>query len=117
MVVDDEPDILELLDMLLRDSGYEVMALPNGQSALEQMEAYPDAFDLVLTDLVMPNLNGLELAHKIHGLRPDLPVLLITGYRGRYEAQLPADIREVLFKPVDLAYLAGRVAHHLQRAG
>jgi DNA-binding NtrC family response regulator len=119
MLVDDEVDILDLLEMFLSVNGYAVEAFTSSPLALARMEACPSGFDIVLTDLTIPILTGLELAKRIRKLRPDLPVLLITGHRKALEScgELPTAVCEVLLKPFDLACMAQSIAQHLRRSG
>jgi len=78
LVVDDDPLILKSLAELLRLEGYAVATASNGREALERLRAFPA--DLVLTDVNMPELDGLGLLVKIRERDPDLPVIMITGF-------------------------------------
>jgi DNA-binding NtrC family response regulator len=82
---------------------------------LAAFRADPDRFDLVLTDELMPEMTGTELASALHEIRPELPVLLMTGHRGLVESHRvrTAGIREVLKKPLLSADLAKGLARHL----
>jgi CheY-like chemotaxis protein len=80
-----------------------VTGLPNGESALRELRQNPGAYDAVITDLSMPGLSGLQLAHQIRKVRADLPVILLSGYVNP-EDQVRADrlgIRAILTKPVN----------------
>jgi DNA-binding NtrC family response regulator len=81
MVVDDDVDACEALAGLLDQSGYLVEVLSDGEHALARLEQ--GVADLVLTDLQMPGMNGLELIGRIHARRPKLPVILVTGMETR----------------------------------
>jgi len=118
LVVDDEADILELLGMFLDGNGYTVEAYTSSPKALARLEANPGGIDLVLTDLMMPTIGGVEIAQKIQELRPELPVLLITGHRRALErcGELPQAVREVLLKPFDLAGLARCISKYVSHA-
>ena len=115
LLVDDEADILDLLGMFLTGNGYAVETFTSSSRALERLESSPGGFDIVLTDLTMPDLTGLELAQRIQQLRQDLPVVLITGHRKVLEncGSLPPAICEVLIKPFDLTFMAKCIAQHL----
>ncbi len=107
MVVDDEPLVLELLDKALTRAGFEVKAFRNGIEALEVFRAAPDSFEVVVTDLTMPNITGIELASEMLAIRPDLPLILTTGYGdkvGDIEAR-EAGIRYFMAKPLDIKEL------------
>lgn len=78
LVADDEEDILELLSELLHRWGYDPVTAKNGREALETFKK--QHFDLVLTDLKMPEMDGLELLRKIREEDPRVPALVLTGY-------------------------------------
>jgi CheY-like chemotaxis protein len=80
MFVDDERPIVQLGQMALEGLGYKVTAFAGGAEALEALRADPSAFDLLITDQTMPNVTGMELAREARRLRPDLPVILCTGF-------------------------------------
>jgi len=77
LVVDDEAAIRLTMDMLLRRHGYTVWTAANGSEALALMAQQP--FDLLLLDLKMPELSGLEVAHRAHALQPAAAILILTG--------------------------------------
>ncbi|ODN69769.1 hybrid sensor histidine kinase/response regulator [Methylobrevis pamukkalensis] len=80
LVVEDDPAVARATGLILEKSGYRVRAAGDGEEARRLLTAQPAAFDLVLTDVVMPNMGGPELAGFIAGHRPDLPVVFMTGY-------------------------------------
>lgn len=80
LIVDDEPPILKFTSRILESYGYTVTAEENGQRALEQFKNDPSAYDLVLSDVSMPKISGDQLAGQILAIRPDIPVLLASGY-------------------------------------
>ena len=82
LIVDDEPGLVKVLERMLVRAGYEVTAHGSPQAALSDFLARPTEIDLLLTDLTMPGMNGLELADKIAAVRPDLPVIIATGFAG-----------------------------------
>ncbi len=77
LVADDEPEIRYLLSRVLREAGYLVTGVADGEAAWEALCA--ERYDLLVTDLEMPRLTGLELLQRMRGGRPDLPVVLISG--------------------------------------
>ena len=77
LIVDDDPTILDGLRRLLTRSGYDVVVAPNGILGLEA--ARNQAFVVVVTDLAMPGVSGLDLIKLIQGLDPTLPVIVLTG--------------------------------------
>ena len=80
LVVDDDELVSEYLIALLEAESYNVIALNEPVAALQYFKQHPDDFDLIITDQIMPELTGVEMAQEICKLRPKIPVLLITGY-------------------------------------
>lgn len=80
LVVDDEVSIVQMEKQILESLGYQVTLMTSSTEAWRFFERNPDSFDLVLTDMTMPNMSGFELATKIMQLRKDTPVILCTGY-------------------------------------
>jgi EAL domain-containing protein (putative c-di-GMP-specific phosphodiesterase class I) len=78
LVVDDEPDLLDVLGTLLTDAGWQVDTAPDGRAALRLVDAHH--YEVVLSDIDMPGMNGVELLRAIRGRDLDVPVLLITGH-------------------------------------
>jgi PAS domain S-box-containing protein len=115
LFVDDEPMLARVGEMFLTDLGYRVTALQGAEEALAAFQAAPDDYDLVVTDLTMPNASGLELADEIRFVRPDTPVILTTGFRGSLTDEVVREhgIREVLVKPYSGAHLAAALRRAL----
>ncbi|MCX5682155.1 MAG: response regulator, partial [Planctomycetota bacterium] len=80
LVVEDEDLVRRLLVTFLREAGYTVLDVAEAGSAASRVKAYPGPIHLMVTDVVMPEINGVELAKRIRELRPDIPLLFITGY-------------------------------------
>ncbi|HET9603569.1 MAG TPA: response regulator [Gemmatimonadales bacterium] len=80
LVVDDEEPVRRLAVRVLRGRGYSVAEAADGSKALAKAEELGSGLRLVLTDVVMPHLNGVELAERLSVLRPDVPVILMSGY-------------------------------------
>ncbi len=78
LVVDDEEYVLDLLQRVLEKQGYEVTVVDRGAKALAELEQA--TFDIVITDVVMPEIDGFELLRKIKGLYPDTKVVVLTAY-------------------------------------
>ena len=115
LFLDDEPAITGPFKLLLERLNYQVTACNLPDEAIRRFRENPTQFDLVLTDLSMPNLSGLEVARQIHLVRPDLPVLLLTGH-GNPPTTLnlrEVGITELIEKPMDLTKLAGAVQRAL----
>jgi CheY-like chemotaxis protein len=80
LVVEDEDQVRTIVKRALERAGYAVLSAPNPQEALSLCDALPDPIDLLLTDVVMPRMNGRELYERLHELRPDMKVLFMSGY-------------------------------------
>ena len=80
LLVDDEPAVMEMGTRLLEHLGYKVTSQTDSVSALEVFRSSPDEFDLIITDYTMPKLTGLDFAREVLRIRPDIPILLCTGF-------------------------------------
>lgn len=78
LIVDDEPFVRDLLEKVLRRSGHEVVAIATADEALAALEA--GRFDLVLTDVVMPGMDGFDLLRRVKNSHPNIKVIVLTGY-------------------------------------
>jgi CheY-like chemotaxis protein len=106
MVVDDEPCLAELIGSLLNFHGYKTTVLTSGEAALDVFEANPDIFSLLLTDQTMPEVTGLELISILRSVRPDLPVILNTGFSEDIGPESAPKLNiHYLEKPVDSSRL------------
>ena len=115
LLVDDERPLVLLGEEMLAAIGYEPIGFDKSSAALAAFRADPDRFDLVLTDEIMPEMTGSELATALHEIRPDLPIILMTGHGGPVKSRgvRAAGVREVLKKPLLSADLANGLARHL----
>jgi PAS domain S-box-containing protein len=118
LIVEDEESVRTMIARTLELEGYQIREAGHGQEALELLERQPETVDLIVTDLAMPVLNGRELAERVAGRRPDLPVLFISGYtddemvrRGLIEPNKP-----FLSKPFTPEVLAAKVRMLLDQA-
>jgi PAS domain S-box-containing protein len=103
LFVDDEPSIVHISLSILTGLGYSVVAETNSLDALEKFYKDPNHFDLVITDQTMPGLTGSELAKAMLAVRPDLPIILCTGYTSVISEQeaLYLGIRRYVVKPLN----------------
>jgi PAS domain S-box-containing protein len=101
LFVDDEEDIALIGKALLERHGYAVTALTDGPAALATLQNQPENFDMVITDLTMPHMTGLQLAQKAATISKDLPFILITGLSEHAETlwEEEPSIKGVVFKP------------------
>jgi len=115
MIVDDEPMLVALAEEMLAELGYEPVGFSSSNAALEAFRAEPPRFDLVLTDEAMPDLVGTELAREIRRIRPDVPIILMSGHGGVPLANRASGIgvNEVLHKPLQRGDLAESFARNL----
>jgi PAS domain S-box-containing protein len=115
MIVDDEPMLVALAEEMLAELGYEPVGFSSSNAALEAFRAEPPRFDLVLTDEAMPDLVGTELAREIRRVRPDVPIILMSGHGGVPLANRASGIgvNEVLHKPLRRGDLAESFARNL----
>ena len=115
LVVDDEAPITGMLEQMLTRLGYQVSVQTDSQEALGLFQREPDRFDLVLTDMTMPNLSGVQLTRALLDVRPDLPVVLCTGFSETVseEEARAAGVRAYLMKPVVRSQLARAIRRAL----
>lgn len=119
LLVDDEEMLADLESSRLEQLGYAVTAYTDPAAALKAFRADPEAFDLLITDQTMPRLTGLELAVEIHRIRPQLPVILCSGYSRRL---VPAEVEAAgifcfLQKPLKRAALLNQLRVALEPPG
>jgi PAS domain S-box-containing protein len=117
LVVDDEQKLAEVTSLSLEHLGYNIHFETDCRKALALFQSDPSAFDLVLSDVSMPGMSGDLLARKILALRPDVPVVLMTGHSDRVDKEtiLRLGVRTLLSKPLSLRQLAVAVREVLNR--
>ena len=115
LIVDDDKPLVLLGEEMLAALGYEPVGFDSSSAALAAFHADPKRFDLVLTDEVMPEITGTELAGVFHQVRPDLPIILMTGNDRpvQQDRLTSAGIREVLSKPLLSRAIANSLARQL----
>ncbi len=108
LIVDDEPALADLWAAALNRLGYKTTKTTNSLEALEIFSERPEVFDLLITDLVMPELTGLELAREARTIRPDISIIACTGYSERFSQEeiMKLGIKAVLKKPLEVSQLA-----------
>ena len=118
LVVDDEQELAQLLEMFLNHYGYRVTSLSDSTAAYEWFRTNQQDVDLVITDMSMPHLTGKELAEKILAERPELPIILCTGFSEQINAESARQlgIRAFLLKPFQEKELAELVREVLDSA-
>lgn len=115
LFVDDEQPLVEIGKQMLQRLGYTVATRTSSVEALELFKANPDRFDLIITDIVMPNMTGEKLAEKMMDIRSDIPVILCTGYSEKITRKHASDmgIQSFLMKPLVMRDLATTVRQAL----
>jgi len=110
LYVDDDEALVLLAQRTLEALGYAVTGTTDPARALQDFRSRPTDFDLVVTDLSMPGMSGLQLARALHSIRPGLPIVMTSGYvrPDQQEAARAAGVRELILKP-DTADELGRV--------
>ncbi|MFH2058938.1 MAG: response regulator [Pseudomonadota bacterium] len=115
LVVDDEEYLVETMDRMLKKLGYEVEYHVYPEKALDSFQSDPSRFDLVITDMTMPKMQGDNLAKRILDIRPDIPIILCTGFMGKIDKQQIEEIGicKCLEKPFDYKQLSSAVIESL----
>ena len=117
LLVDDEAPLLAATAEVLARLGYEPVSFSDSHAALAAFEATPERFDVVVTDEVMPGLTGTGLANVVRRHRPELPIVLLSGYSGPILTQqaLAAGVSELLVKPLQSREIATTLTRVLNR--
>jgi DNA-binding response OmpR family regulator len=118
LVAEDESAVRNLVERILVREGYRVVVAPSGKHALVIAQG-DEPIDMLLTDVVMPEMSGKELAERIEELRPDLPTLFMSGYTGEIVARhgILQEGEALIQKPFDAKELLARVRETLDRDG
>jgi two-component system cell cycle response regulator CpdR len=109
ILAEDDSDMRRFLVRALQNAGYEVISFDNGLSAYQRLREEP--FELLLTDIVMPEMDGIELARRASELDPDIKIMFITGFAAvalNSDSKAPKNAK-VLSKPVHLRELVNEV--------
>ena len=118
LFVDDEPALVNIGKQMLESLGYTVTTRTSSLEALELFKAKPDRFDLVITDMAMPNMPGDILSTELMKVRPEIPVILCTGYSSKIsdETALKIGIKAFTYKPIAMYDLAKSIRRVLDEA-
>jgi CheY-like chemotaxis protein len=108
LFVDDEKSIVDLGRILLKRLGYQVTTKTSPVKVLEEFRRHPHDFDMVITDLTMPKMTGDKLADHLMEIRPDIPIILCTGFSERITEDTAKDrgIKGFVLKPIVIRELA-----------
>ncbi|MGB5987852.1 MAG: CHASE2 domain-containing protein, partial [Desulfobacterales bacterium] len=108
LFVDDSPELVQIGGQMLTHLGYQVTSSTSSNEVFEIFSADPDRYDALITDMTMPEMTGDRLAQMILSIRPDLPIILCTGYHQgiNQETAVALGIRRLLMKPIKIDVLA-----------
>ena len=108
LLAEDDPSTRQFLAGTLEKAGHAVTPCADGLEAWQAYEAAPDSFDLLVTDIVMRGLDGVELARRIKSRRPDMKIMFITGFAGMVEGEA-----KVISKPFHLGDITREIEQML----
>jgi len=116
-VVDDKESVTKLLNKMLKALGYQTTIANSSQVGFDLFQKNPEQYQLLITDLTMPEMTGLELAERIHQINPDMPVIMVTGYgnRVKQDDKERAGITQLIGKPILLSEISQSVRNLLDR--
>lgn len=114
LVAEDDEGVRLLVTRALRLEGHQVVTAEDGEFALEALVDTDGAFDLLLSDIRMPAMTGIELAHVAHGQWPDLTILLMTGYAEQREAA--DDLQRIIVGVVDKPFTIAEIRKAVSQA-
>jgi two-component system cell cycle sensor histidine kinase/response regulator CckA len=111
LLVDDEEMMVDVTGRILERLGFDVVAKTSSIDALETFQEDPNQFDLVITDQVMPNMTGTELARNLISIRPDIPVIICSGFPENicHEELSDIGVKEFVMKPISIQKIAAIV--------
>jgi len=116
LFTDDEEALAEIGKDVLSDLGYKVTVMTSSKEALALLEADPAQFDLIITDQTMPDMTGIELAREVLSIRPDMPIIMCTGYGHLVDADKAraAGVRAFAMKPLTQREIARTIRQVLE---
>lgn len=111
LLVDDEQDVRSVVRLMLEDGGYEVMEADGGKEALRLVSDFDNPITLLITDVLMPYMNGRDLANRITSIRPGIKVLFISAYSAEILSsyQIDPERTDFIRKPFDKKALLARI--------
>ena len=106
LIIDDDQSVLNLLENYLKNNNYDVVCVSNSLDGLKQIESAEKGFDLIITDLVMPEISGIGLISILKKEHPEIPIIAITGKGEEPEKlSIEAKVDGILQKPFELSAL------------
>jgi CheY-like chemotaxis protein len=100
LLVDDDENIIKVVSLMIKKLGYTCISFTDSKKALKSFEENPCKYDLLLTDMTMPGIKGDELADQILKIKPDIPVIIFSGYSEKIRADENTGTYKYLEKPV-----------------
>jgi len=118
LLVDDDEMLAKIVALMLTEAGYQVIVETSGLRALERIKTAPEDYNLVVTDQTMPKMTGKELTQELKNIRPELPVILFTGYSSKLSEEEVAQlgISAFFMKPVEMQHFLRTVSNILSPA-
>lgn len=116
LVVDDDKSMLNFLNSALKNSGYDITCFDNGLDALKEIQSNPN-FDLLLTDIIMPGMDGVELSREAEKICPDLQTMFMTGFSAMAlgDKNPEQNDRKVMAKPFHMKHLLAQIEETLPK--
>jgi len=99
LLVDDEPSVLNLASIFLQKAGFKVLTAPNGLEAITIFQEIPSSIEILVTDVRMPGMDGLQLARSLRDSKPQLKVVFMSGYPASEDLQVEIDLGSAKFLP------------------
>ncbi len=117
LLVDDEEDVLGMMHLMMERLGYGVFSKNSSIEALEEFRREPEKFDLIITDQTMPKMTGMELIEKLMRIRPDIPIILCTGFNEKIteDTTQRLGIGALISKPVRVKEIARTIREVLNQ--
>lgn len=111
LLIDDEASVLKVGQRILNDLGYKVTTESDGEKAIKILKEGSEEFDLIITDMAMPKMNGIKLAREAFKIRPDIPVIICTGYSNAITKDVCRDIgiKALVHKPLSITTIASEI--------
>lgn len=118
LVVEDDPVVRHMVTALLEKYGYRVLAAEDGEAGLELFRSQPEPIHLILSDVIMPRKNGIEMGREIRAAHPDMPMVFMSGYAADYMEQLKnsGEVFSYIAKPLNVPLLFGTLREALDNA-
>jgi CheY-like chemotaxis protein len=117
MVIDDEPEVVTTIQHLLKINGYKANGFSNPKEAVEEFQDNSQEYALVISDIRMPAMNGFELARKVRGAKPDVPIVLMSAFeinKPEFSLLFPSTpVSELVTKPLTMARLIAIVRKYV----